>query len=303
MLVFPGQGAQYVGMGREFYESSKQAKAVFDQADQILNNGLSDVIFNGPAEKLTATAYCQPAILTFSIAALKAFRAHPKFKNIVPQFSAGLSLGEYSALAAAESISFEDTLRLVERRASLMEKATKLQAGKMAAVIGLDQSKILTICTGTGAEVANFNSPQQIVITGSAHSVLLASEESKKAGAKSVIPLEVSGAFHSSLMRPAQEKFALELKKVKFHPPQYPIVCNVDGKPTRDPKVICQNLSLQITSSVKWVDTILNIAQQGVKDFIEIGPGKVLTGLIRRIDRGVNVFNIERPADIYQLPF
>ena len=158
-LIFPGQGAQFVGMGKEFYESSPEAKTIFDTADRVLNNGFKDVVFNGPAQKLTSTAYCQPGIFTFSIAALKAFEAHPKFKNIVPKFTAGLSLGEYSALAAAGALSFEDTLRLVSKRAVLMEEATKASAGKMAAIIGMDKEKILEICKQTGAEVANFNSP------------------------------------------------------------------------------------------------------------------------------------------------
>ncbi|MDZ4241841.1 MAG: ACP S-malonyltransferase, partial [Candidatus Omnitrophota bacterium] len=187
-------------MGKEFYDSSSPAREVFDRADQVLKNGLRDVIFNGPAEKLTATAYCQPGIFTFSMAALKALEAHPKYKNYTVKFTAGLSLGEYSALAAAGNLSFEDTLRLVERRSALMEEATKMNKGSMAAIIGFDKDKLVEICQKTGAEVANFNSPKQIVITGHAAKVEEACKLIKEAGAKTVIPLDVSGAFHSSLM-------------------------------------------------------------------------------------------------------
>ena len=206
-LIFPGQGAQKIGMGREFYETSPQAKAIFDQAEQICANGLLKVMFEGPEEQLTQTAYCQPAILTMSIAALEAFKAHPKFQSIQVKFAAGLSLGEYSALAASGTIGFADTLRLVQKRGAFMEEAAKEARGAMAAVIGFDKNKLIDICKATGAEVANFNSSDQIVMTGEASKVEAACEKIKEAGVKRVIPLDVSGAFHSSLMKPAQEKF------------------------------------------------------------------------------------------------
>ena len=300
-LIFPGQGAQFVGMGKEFYVSSSQAKAIFDEADSIIKNGFLDVVFNGPAEKLTATAYCQPAILTASVAALKALQAHPKFKNFSVKFTAGLSLGEYSALAAASALSFGDTIRLVERRAAFMEEAAKVQSGKMAAIIGFDKDHLLEICRKTGAEVANFNSPKQIVITGHAAKVEEACRLTKEAGAKTVIPLEVSGAFHSSLMRPAAEKFAAVLEKIAINSPAIPVVSNVDGKPAANPSDIRAKLARQITSSVQWVDSIQYMAGQGVTDFIEIGPGKVLSGLIKRIDSNLKCHNIEKPEDIEKL--
>ncbi|MDP2654727.1 MAG: ACP S-malonyltransferase [Candidatus Omnitrophota bacterium] len=301
-LIFPGQGAQYVGMGKEFYDSSSPAREVFDRADQVLKNGLRDVIFNGPAEKLTATAYCQPGIFTFSMAALKALEAHPKYKNYTVKFTAGLSLGEYSALAAAGNLSFEDTLRLVERRSALMEEATKMNKGSMAAIIGFDKDKLVEICQKTGAEVANFNSPKQIVITGHAAKVEEACKLIKEAGAKTVIPLDVSGAFHSSLMKPAAEKFVDVLETVAIRPSTVSAVSNVDGRSSQDPEVIRRKLAEQITSSVQWVETIQHIASQGVTDFIEIGPGKVLAGLIKRTDPTLRVFNIEKPADIELFP-
>ena len=301
-LIFPGQGAQSVGMGREFYESSQHAKAVFAAADKIIP-GLTDVIFSGPPEKLTSTKYCQPAIFTFSVAALKALEAHPKFRNITPSFACGLSLGEYSALTACGALSFEETLKLVERRSFYMEEATKLKKGAMAAVIGFNKDKLVELCRQTGAEVANFNSPDQIVITGEAEKVAKASEAIQAAGAKRVIVLDVSGAFHSSLMRPAVAKFEAELQKCALKTPRFSILSNVDAKPETDPEKIRRNLALQITSSVQWVDSVRSIAAAGVTTFLEIGPGTVLKGLIRKIDPALSVHNIRNPHDLESLPF
>lgn len=300
--VFPGQGAQTVGMGKEFYETSPEAKRVFDEADRVIG-GLTDVIFNGPQEQLTSTAYCQPAIFTYSIAALHAFQAHPKFKNIESRFACGLSLGECTAVAAAGGLPFPQALKLVERRSAFMEEATKLKRGSMAAVIGFDRDQLIRICFETGAQVANFNSPEQIVITGETEKVAHASKIIEERGAKRVIPLDVSGAFHSSLMQPAVAKFKEVLKGVNFQTPRFPIVSNVDGRPADKPEVIRDNLAKQITSSVQWVKSIQYIAGQGVNDFIEIGPGNVLKGLIRKINPKLNVYSIRTPQDIDQLPF
>jgi [acyl-carrier-protein] S-malonyltransferase len=300
-FIFPGQGAQEVGMGREFYEQSPQAKEVFDSANQIIPQ-LTEVTFNGPQEKLTSTAFCQPAIFTFSLAALAACKAHPKFKNINPRFAAGLSLGELSAVVASGSLSFEEGLRLVERRSAFMEEATRLQKGKMAAIIGFEKEKIVAICKQTGAEIANFNAPDQIVITGQATKVEEASRLMTEGGAKRVIPLDVSGAFHSSLMKSGADKFTQELTKFSFKEAQFPIVSNVDGKPAIGSSHISSNLSKQITSSVQWIDSVHLIASQGVTTFIEIGPGNVLKGLIRKINRELTVHNIRIPADIDALP-
>lgn len=302
-LIFPGQGTQAVGMGKSFYDNSAEAKQVFDSADAMLKNGLTDVIFNGPAEKLTLTAYCQPAILTMSVAALKAVETSEKFKNISVQYTAGLSLGEYAALVACGALSFENTLKLVERRSTFMEEATKLSQGKMAAIIGLDKEVIVKVCQETGAEVANFNSPQQIVITGHADKVEAACQKLSAAGAKSVVPLDVAGGFHSSLMKPAADKFVQELAKVDIRTPRFPIISNIDALPATEPKAIRENLAKQITGSVRWVDTINFMAKQGIENFIEIGPGKILKGLLRRINPQLKVYNVENPADIDALPF
>jgi len=299
-LIFPGQGAQKVGMGLEFFQASPQAKAIFEKADHICANGLKQVIFEGPEEKLTSTAFCQPAIFTVSAALLEAFKVHPKFKEINVQFTAGHSLGEYAALYAAGVMTFEDTLRLVQKRASCMEEATKESEGGMAAVIGFDVNKLREICGQTGAQIANYNSNEQIVITGHKAKVEAAIEAIKAAGGEKVIPLAVSGAFHSSLMSSASNKFAEALKTVTIQPSAIPVLSNVTGEPHSTDK-IRTNLADQITSSVQWVKCVEYITAQGITDIIEIGPGKVLKGLIRRINPAVSVSNIEKPQDIENL--
>ncbi|VAW11612.1 Malonyl CoA-acyl carrier protein transacylase [hydrothermal vent metagenome] len=299
-LIFPGQGAQTVGMGKEFYDSFSEAKETFDSADNIIP-GLSDVIFNGSQEKLTSTAFCQPSIFTFSIAVLRVLEKNEVYQNLSPQFTCGLSLGECTSLCSSGVLSFEDSLKLVEKRSGFMEQATQQSKGAMAAVIGFDQDDLIKICDRTGAEVANFNSPDQIVITGEESKVKQASIEIKEAGAKRVIPLEVSGAFHSSLMQPAVDPFKQELASFNFRDAKFSILSNVDAQPTQDPQIIKKNLSKQITSSVQWVKSIEQIASQGVTDFLEIGPGTVLKGLIRKINRDLTVYNIQKPADIESL--
>lgn len=299
-LIFPGQGAQFVGMGAEFVQASEAAKKVFAQAEGVVEN-LSEVVFTGPAEKLTATAFAQPGIFAMSMAALAALKEHPKFADITPRFTAGLSLGEYSALCASEVLNFEDTLRLVLKRGSFMEEATQLKKGAMAAVIGFDQTQLESICKQVGAEVANYNSPDQIVITGEAEKVEEASAKIKEAGAKRVIALDVSGAFHSSLMQPAADKFAKVLNEFDLQAAAIPLVSNVNGEPAESAEFIRTNLSRQITSSVQWIKTIESIAKEGVETFIEIGPGSVLKGLIRKINRDLKCYNIQKPEDIEKL--
>ena len=300
-LIFPGQGAQKVGMGLEFYQNSPEAKVIFQQADDICKNALTKVMFEGPEEKLTSTAYCQPAILTMSVAALKAFEAHPHYKNYSVKFTAGLSLGEYSALCASGVMNFPDTLRLVQKRASFMEEATKENQGSMAAVIGFDREKLVEICRQTGAQIANFNSNEQIVITGHKLKVEEAIEAIKAAGGQKIIPLTVSGAFHSSLMTSAASKFSASLKDIAINPSTIPALSNVTAQPHADAQQIRINLAKQITDSVQWVKCIEYVASQGITNFIEIGPGKVLKGLLRRIDPALSVSNIEKPQDIENL--
>ncbi len=302
-LIFPGQGAQTVGMGKEFYDTSKSARAIFDEAQNALGNDLLDVIFNGPQEKLTLTSYSQPAIVSFSIAALEALKESSKFQNITPKFTAGLSLGEYSALIASDGFSFKEGVQLVERRGAFMAEACKANKGTMAAIIGFDKDKLKEICAQAGVEVANFNSPAQIVISGEVEKIKKACELIKQAGAKSVIPLEVAGAFHSSLMSSAVDNFKAELEKITINRLKIPVVSNVKAIAQSEPDAIRNNLPKQIVSSVLWEDSVRFIASQSITDFIEIGPGRVLKGLIRKIDPQLTVHNIQTPADIESLPF
>ncbi len=287
-------------MGLEFFRSSPQAKAIFEQADKICANGLTKVMFEGPEEKLTSTAYCQPAIFTMSVAALEAFRVSPQFKNYSVKFTAGHSLGEYAALYAVGVMQFNEALGLVQQRALCMEEATRQDQGSMAAVIGFDRDKLVEICRQTGAQIANYNSNEQIVITGHKPKVDAAIEAIKAAGGQKIIPLAVSGAFHSSLMASASSKFALALKTIHVQTQLVPVLSNVTGEPHLTDN-IRTNLSDQITHSVQWVKCVEYIVSCGITNFIEIGPGRVLKGLIRRIDPAINVFNIEKPQDIEAL--
>ena len=302
-LIFPGQGAQKIGMGKELYDQSPAARAVFDQANAILGEDLARVIFEGPEDKLMSTAYCQPAIFTVSMAALAAFRASEKSSAVAVAYTAGLSLGEYGAMCAAGVLSFKDSLELIRKRGAYMEEAAKAHPGKMAAVIGFDKDKLVAICAQAGCEVANFNAPDQIVITGAGAAVDEACRLITEAGGKKVIPLDVSGAFHSSLMRVAADKFAGELVCAPLQMTDTKVISNVTAKPQLSSEEVRSNLSRQIYSPVQWVDSVRFIATQGIMDIIEIGPGRVLKGLIRKIDTSINVQNIQSFTDIATLSF
>ncbi|MEW5894356.1 MAG: ACP S-malonyltransferase [Candidatus Omnitrophota bacterium] len=295
-FLFPGQGAQYVGMGRDFYEQSGEFRHAIDAADRFCGNGLKEAMFNGPEDKLQQTDYAQPAIFAMSYGALQVLnKKHPGLK---PDFVAGLSLGEYSALAASGALSFEDTLRLLQKRAAFMQEAAQLKKGAMAAVIGIEVAVIKNICGVCRAEVANFNAPDQTVITGEASAVNAACLKLTEAGAKRVIPLSVSGAFHSSLMKPAADKFVTALEQAPLKNAAVPIVGNVDARPCVTAQEVREELARQIVSSVQWVKTIEFLVSRGVDRFIEIGPGKILKGLVRRINKDLDVENLEKMSDL-----
>lgn len=299
--IFPGQGSQYVGMGKEIYENSSQAKSVFDKADKILGFSLTKLCFEGPQEELKSTINCQPAIFTLSVAILEAFKSHPKSKNFKAKFMAGLSLGEYSALVASGVFSFEDALKIVRQRAEYMEEEARRTPGKMAAILGMDAEKIKSICKDCLTHVANLNCPGQVVVSGKAADIDKTVEAVKAQGSKAVV-LEVSGAFHSYYMNPAGEKLSLLLNKIKLNSAQVPVISNVTAKPEVKPEEIKANLVRQVSASVLWEDSVRYMAKQGITEFLEIGPGQVLKGMLRRIDPNLKVYNIEKPQDIENLP-
>lgn len=301
-LIFPGQGAQYVGMGKELYLHFQPARDIFDRAEKLTGLEIRRACFTGPEEFLKMTAICQPAILTLSIACLNTLLAHPKSKNFSFKFAAGLSLGEYPALVAAGALSFDEAITLVKSRAEFMEEEALAHPGKMAAIIGLDKEKAQRIALNNGVEVANLNAPGQVVISGLADNIEKAKELCLQEGARTAVILETSGAFHSSLMKGAAVRFFEVLKTAKINAAQFPIISNVTALPETAPELIRQNLATQITSPVRWEESIRYIAAQGVNTFLEIGPGKVLKGLLRRINPALTVYNLKNPSDLDSLP-
>lgn len=281
--VFPGQGAQFEGMGKDLYESSAIAKELLDQANDILGFRITDVMFEGTAEELKQTKVTQPAIFLHSC--IKAKMAGDSFQ---PNVVAGHSLGEFSALVAAGAMSFEDGLKLVSQRALAMQKACEIQESTMAAILGLDDEVVEKICAEIDEIVvpANYNCPGQLVISGSIEGINKACEALTAAGARRAIVLPVGGAFHSPLMEPAREELQAAIEATAFKTPNYPIYQNVDAKPTTDAATIQQNLIAQLTAPVRWTQTMLNMIADGVDSFVEVGgTGKVLRGMIRKVDR------------------
>lgn len=293
-FVFPGQGAQAVGMGKDAYEQSAAAKAVFDRADAALGFGLSKLAFEGPEESLRQTANTQPALLATSIALLELYK---EARGVKPDYVAGHSLGEYSALAAAGAIGFEDAVRLVRARGTFMEEAVPGGKGAMAAVLGAEREALQTLCRDVTdkvglVELANVNCPGQIVVSGSAEGVAAIVERGKEAGAKRVIPLEVSGPFHSSLMQPAADRLAAELAAASFRDAAVPVIANVNALPVTSADELRRLLVQQVTSPVLWEDTVRYLIAQGVDTFVEIGSGTVLAGLVRKVDKSVRTISI-----------
>ena len=285
--VFPGQGAQFVGMGQELYLRDPQARDLFDSADSILGFGLRAIMFEGTDEELKATKVTQPAIFLHSVAAALC-------NHIEPDMTAGHSLGEFSALVAAGALAFEDALRLVSARALAMQRCCEAVPGSMAAVIGGQAELIEQVCSETPGVVipANYNSDAQIVISGEKEAVAAACAELKARGVKRAIVLPVGGAFHSPLMEPARQELAEAIEATEFHTPRCPVYQNVDALPHTDPAEIRRNLLMQLTSPVRWTQTVRNMVADGASSFVEVGPGTVLQGLVRKISPDVEVSGI-----------
>lgn len=297
-FIFPGQGAQYVGMGKDLYDNALPAKKIFDEVDQALGFSLSQLCFKGPFEELTKTENCQPAVMTASIAALVALKAIRP--DLTPEYVAGLSLGEYAALVAADILKFGDAVHLVRKRGEFMEAAAKKNPGKMACILGLETNAVEAILKETGGQIANLNCPGQVVVSATNAQFEVISLKATEHGAKRVISLDVSGAFHCSLMDEASQRLKSEIEKVKFHTPRCPLISNVDATPQTDPAVIKANLIKQVNNATYWEKSMRNLLQKGINDFLEIGPGNVLRGLFKKIDANARVINVGRWDDVQE---
>lgn len=282
--VFPGQGAQFTGMGKDLYESKPQAKALFDQANKILGFDLTAIMFTGSADEQKQTKVTQPAIFLHAVAvALSA-------DTFQPDMVAGHSLGEFSSLVANKTLSFEDALKLVSKRAQAMQRACEINPSTMAAILGLDDNIVEEICASITDEIvvaANYNCPGQLVISGSIKGIEIACEKMKAAGAKRALPLQVGGAFHSPLMEPAREELSAAIENTTFNTPVCPVYQNVNALPSTDVATIKQNLIAQLTAPVRWTQSVQNMVKDGATNFVECGPGKVLQGLVKKIAPGV----------------
>jgi [acyl-carrier-protein] S-malonyltransferase len=297
-VIFPGQGSQKVGMGKALAEAYPEARAVFDEADAALGESLSRLCFDGPEDQLTLTENTQPAILTMSIAAMRVLAA----RGVRPAFVAGHSLGEYSANVAAGTLAFADAVRVVRRRGQYMQEAVPVGVGAMAAILGLDAGSVRRACEeaaqGEVVSPANVNGGGQVVIAGAAAAVQRASERAKALGAKRAIPLTVSAPFHCALMKPAEDRLAPELRALRVADPRIPVVANVDGEPKRNARAAIDALVRQVSSPVQWEAVVRRLASEGVTTYVEVGPGTVLSGLVKKIHKDATVCSFAAPEDL-----
>lgn len=295
-LLFAGQGAQKVGMGRSLYDQSAAARALYDEANRVLGWDLAKVSFEGPEDQLTQTKFCQPALLVHGLAVLAALREAGK--TVEPAFALGLSLGEITALTAAGVFDFATGLRVVAERGRLMQLACEQTSGGMAAIIGEERAKVQELCAEFGIEAANFNAPGQIIVSGEKTKVAAAVAAAKDKGIKKVIPLNVAGAYHSRLMEPARAAFSTFLDGVTFNAPKFPVFTNTTGRTVSEPAAIKAALVAQVVSSVLWEDCMRNAAAAGATEFWELGPGGVLAGLARRTDKAWAVKSFAEFSDV-----
>jgi [acyl-carrier-protein] S-malonyltransferase len=297
-FVFPGQGSQRVGMGQALAQTFPECRAVFEEADDALGAPLSRVCFEGPEEQLRLTENTQPAILTVSVAAARLLAS----RGIAPAMAAGHSLGEYSAHVAAGTLAFGDAVRTVRRRGRYMQEAVPVGQGAMAAILGLEGAAVAQACReaadGDVVAPANLNAPGQVVIAGTAAAVARAGERAKALGAKRVVPLPVSAPFHCALMQPAQDRLAPELRALPVKPPSMPVIANVDAAPKTDGPSAIDALVRQVSAPVRWEEVVRTLASAGIRAYVEVGPGTVLSGLVRKIDREARVANLEAPSDL-----
>ena len=291
VLLFAGQGAQKVGMGKDLAESYPEAKALFDRANEVLGYDLTGVMFDGPMEELTRTSRCQPALYAHGLAVLEVLKA--KVPSLEVQAAAGLSLGEFTAHAAAGTFDFETGLRLVSERGTFMEEACEQTKGSMAAMIGGDESAVRELALESDVDVANLNAPGQIVLSGSVEGIKTAVANAKEKGIRKAVELPVAGAYHSRLMKSAQDKLAAVLQTVSLQMPNVPVVSNFEAEVVTNEIVIRSTLERQVTGSVRWVESMQLLINEGYDLFLELGPGGVLAGLMGRIQKGVKVISIE----------